>query len=39
MTSDPWHLKNIYENANASTKAALHARLKLWHGCKEDTCP
>ena len=37
--SDPWHMRNLHATADARLKAALHAELHAWYGCKGETCP
>lgn len=39
LRRDPWHLTNLYHSANQSLKTELHQRLRVWHTCKEDSCP
>ena len=38
LSTDPWHLHNIYDDAPAITKKELHDAVQQWLACKEETC-
>jgi hypothetical protein len=32
-------MRNLHASADARLKAALHAELHAWYGCRGETCP
>ena len=36
---DPYQTRNMYENASAARRAALHAEVRAYYACAGGTCP